>query len=273
MRHRILCAIVVLIITGLLLVSCAEKPAGTGKIEPATLEEISGSEFKRVILTEKAAERLGIETEQVREEQVMRTRRVGGKVTASPPGAIPDTGEAGSSGEAVDTSTVWVLVRLSASDLDQVNPGQPVRILPITVDDDEEDDDDEEGEGLTAEPDEGPGDDDGEDGEERTGDALYFMVDNSDNSLQPDQRVFVELPLKADAQQRLIVPYAAVIYGLEGETWVYTNPEPLVYVRHPIAVDYIEDDMAVLSEGPSAGTQVVVVGVAELFGAETGVSK
>ena len=68
-----------------------------------------------------------------------------------------------------------------------------------------------------------------------------------------------------------VVPYAAVLYGVHGETWVYTNPEPLVYVREPITIDYIEGDLAVLLEGPPAGTQVVTIGGAELLGAENGV--
>jgi hypothetical protein len=68
--------------------------------------------------------------------------------------------------------------------------------------------------------------------------------------------------------KRKVVPYAAVLYDARGETWVYTSPEPLVFVRHRIRVDYIDRDRAVLSEGPAAGTAVVTVGAAELFGAE-----
>ena len=64
-----------------------------------------------------------------------------------------------------------------------------------------------------------------------------------------------------------------VIYDLDGATWVYTSPEPLVFVRYPIVVDYIEGDQAYLVEGPPAGTEVATVGVAELYGADTGVGK
>ena len=70
-----------------------------------------------------------------------------------------------------------------------------------------------------------------------------------------------------------IIPYAAVLYGLNGETWTYTNPEPLVFVRQSIVIDRIEGDSAFLSEGPDTGTAVVIIGVAELYGAEVGVSK
>ena len=68
-----------------------------------------------------------------------------------------------------------------------------------------------------------------------------------------------------------VVPYAAVLYDAKGATWVYTTPSPLTFVRHRIHIDYIEGDLAVLSDGPAAGTTVVVVGAAELFGAETGI--
>ena len=70
-----------------------------------------------------------------------------------------------------------------------------------------------------------------------------------------------------------VIPYAAVLYGLDGETWAYTNPEPLVFVRQSIVIDHIEGDSAFLSEGPDTGTAVVIIGVAELYGAEVGVSK
>jgi len=67
---------------------------------------------------------------------------------------------------------------------------------------------------------------------------------------------------------RKVVPYAAVLYDAHGDTWVYTSPEPLVFVRHHIVVDYISGDRAVLSGGPPSGTNIVIVGAVELFGAE-----
>jgi hypothetical protein len=69
------------------------------------------------------------------------------------------------------------------------------------------------------------------------------------------------------------VPYAAVIYDTEGKTWMYTNPAPLTYVRAPIMIDYIEGDTAFLAESLTSELAVVTVGVAELYGTETGVSK
>lgn len=72
---------------------------------------------------------------------------------------------------------------------------------------------------------------------------------------------------------RKVVPYSAVFYDLNGKTWVYTNPEPLTFIRASISVDYIDSDLAVLSEGPPSGTAVVTVGSPELYGTEFGVGQ
>jgi hypothetical protein len=69
------------------------------------------------------------------------------------------------------------------------------------------------------------------------------------------------------------VPYAAVIYDIEGNTWIYTSPAPLTYVRAQIVIDRIEGDTAFLSEALTSDLSVVTVGVSELYGTETGVSK
>jgi hypothetical protein len=69
-------------------------------------------------------------------------------------------------------------------------------------------------------------------------------------------------------QLRKVIPYAAVIYDTDGATWAYTNPEGLVFLRNRIEIDYIEGDLAILSDGPSSGSAVVTVGVQELYGSE-----
>ena len=66
----------------------------------------------------------------------------------------------------------------------------------------------------------------------------------------------------------LTIPYAAVLYDPSGDTWTYTSPEPLVFVRAPIDVVRIKGDTALLSSGPRVGTDVVTVGAAELLGSE-----
>jgi hypothetical protein len=164
-------------------------------------------------------------------------------------------------------SGVWVRVPLGESDLNQVDPSQPAVVLDL---------DDDEAEGWMAEPDEGPGADDAEDTDlpgEDAAEALYYLVDSSVAQLASGQGVLVELSMLGSGTLHKVIPYAAVIYDLTGDTWVYTSPEPLTFVRQPISVDYIEGDMAVLVDGPDAGTLVATVGVAELYGADTGVGK
>lgn len=72
-------------------------------------------------------------------------------------------------------------------------------------------------------------------------------------------------------ESRLTVPYSAILYDANGDTWAYVTAEDLVFVREPLVVDRIEDDSVLLAEGPEPGTMVVTVGAAELFGTETGV--
>jgi hypothetical protein len=74
-------------------------------------------------------------------------------------------------------------------------------------------------------------------------------------------------PIREDGQGK-IMPYAALIYDADGNTYTYTAPEPLTYVREEISVDHFDGDSVVLSDGPPAGTEVVTVGVDEVYGTE-----
>jgi hypothetical protein len=76
---------------------------------------------------------------------------------------------------------------------------------------------------------------------------------------------------KVAGKQRKVIPYGALLYDSKGDTYVYVTAQPLTYVREPVTVDYIGAGSVVLTEGPAAGTMVVSVGAAELYGTETGV--
>jgi hypothetical protein len=168
--------------------------------------------------------------------------------------------------ELAGRSGVWVRVPVTESDMNQVDLSQPAIVLDL----------DDEAEAWMAEPDEGPGLDDAEDTDrpgEDAAEVLYYMIDGAEPGLAAGQGVLVELSMLGSGTLRKVVPYSAVIYDLTGETWVYTVPEPLTYVRQPITVNYIEGDTAVLVDGPDTGTLVATVGVAELYGVDTGVGK
>jgi len=221
---------VVLILAGLALAAYAEKSDTPSKSKPAKVEPVQGTNLKRLTLSTRAAERLGITTAPVREVQVARKSVVVGEVVSAPDAAL---------------SGAWVRVPLSGDTLHKGAQGQLVRVLSR----------DGSGAGVTARA-------------VAWGDPplLYSVVDSAAPGLLPGQRVRVELT--GSETLRKVVPYAAVVYDAHGASWVYTNPTPLTFVRHPISVDYIEGDLAMLSDGPSPGTMVVTSGVAELFGTE-----
>jgi hypothetical protein len=70
-----------------------------------------------------------------------------------------------------------------------------------------------------------------------------------------------------------VIPYSALIYSADGKTFVYTSPEPMTFVREPVTVDTIDNEVVMLSAGPALGTAVVTVGATELYGLETGIGK
>jgi hypothetical protein len=70
-----------------------------------------------------------------------------------------------------------------------------------------------------------------------------------------------------------VVPYAALLYQPDGATFVYTNPDTRTYVRQAVTVDRIVGDRVLLTAGPAAGTPVVTVGAAELWGTEFKIGK
>jgi hypothetical protein len=83
------------------------------------------------------------------------------------------------------------------------------------------------------------------------------------------ERLGIETAPIASAGDLLLVPSAAVMVDAEGTYWVYTNPEPLVFLRQEITIEREEGANTYVSAGPPVGTAVATVGVQELYGAET----
>ncbi len=121
---------------------------------------------------------------------------------------------------------------------------------------------------------------------------LFFELDNHDARFRPGQRVGVTLTLTGGAAGP-VAPWAAVVHDIFGGTWVYERVGERTYSRRRVTVRFVAAGvpaaalaeaaavgpaaavrpLAVLDEGPKAGTAVVTAGAAELFGTETGYAK
>ena len=66
-----------------------------------------------------------------------------------------------------------------------------------------------------------------------------------------------------------VVPYAALLYDADGKTYVYTSPSRSRSCAREVAGRAASRATgSLLSGGPPAGTEVVTVGAAEVYGAE-----
>ncbi len=70
-------------VAGLTLAACGQQSSTSSTVEPAVVEKLDNG-LSRLILSERAVERLDIQVTAVREEPVVRTRKVGGEVGAVP---------------------------------------------------------------------------------------------------------------------------------------------------------------------------------------------
>jgi hypothetical protein len=82
------------------------------------------------------------------------------------------------------------------------------------------------------------------------------------------ERVGLETARVRVSAKQTVVPYSALMYDPAGKTYVYTSRTPLSYLREPVEVARIDANRVLLSDGPAAGTQVVTVGVSEVYGTE-----
>jgi hypothetical protein len=276
----------------------APAPAATpGKAGPVRLEPIPGGNTKRITLTQKAAERLDIQTGKVGSDVVVRKQMVSGMVIypqampagapsvgasslAAPAGAggfagfnrVAATGAAAPTltpavakeaapaapAAAVAKGDSWVVVSLSPGEFERINKDRPARITPLYTRDKSMQPMD-----AMLSTDQPPT----EDGK-RSMLTLRYKLPSSDHGLAPSTRVRVELQLAGSEDKQKVVPYSAVYYDAKGAPWVYVNTAPLVYERQRVTVQRVVGNSAVISDGPAVGTQVVTVGAALLYGTE-----
>jgi hypothetical protein len=243
----------------------ADSPAV--KLEPL----FADGGVKRVTLTAKAAERLGIEIAPVAEQAIARKQVVAGLVTprqeresaplaAGSFGGFAPTAQATGSAAAGATAPppgaeAWVQVVLSEAEWARVAKDQPARVLPLAT---------RPGGEVLAQP---SGMAPREDAK-RSMLRLYYIAQGKDHGLAVNKRMRVELPLAGDDGKRKVVPYGAVYYDATGQPWLYVAQQPLVFERQRIAIERIAGNLAALSEGPPVGALVVIVGAPLLYGAE-----
>jgi len=196
---------------------------------PAQVEAVEGSDQARVVVTPRAAGRIGLRTAPVATGAVDRTLVVPGTVTGGAAGA-----------------PLAVRVTLPATAAVSVDAAQPARVLELGGERD-----------LVA-----PALDPAASGTERT-----YRLDGARGLVRAGDRLRVQLAVRGGGQ-RLTVPYSAVIYWIDGGTWVYVRTAPLTFRRAPVEIDRVDGGVAVLRRGPPAGTPVVSVGGEELLGTE-----
>lgn len=249
----------------------ASAPAAK-KDAPATVKSVPGSTVKRITLTPRAAERLGIAMGEVSEVPIVRKRMVGGLVVQpvekqlqpKPAGggfggfaAAPVPKPVAVRASAPLAGDARVLVALTPAEWEGVAKDKPARLLPLPTRD-------TPGKPVLARPSGmGPVED-----AKRSMLHVYYLVPGKEHGLTLNQRMRVELEQSGSEDKRKVVPYGAVYYDAKGTPWVYVTPEPLAFERQRIGVERVVGDLAVLSDGPPAGTKVVVVGAAMLFGVE-----
>lgn len=260
---------------------------------PGRLEILAGSDIPRVILLEQAAQRLAVEITEVREVGAKRWILLIGEVVAiaAAPGAT-DTGSAASAPSMlirVAAEGEWAmnseqaLLALAPDAMALLEPGDYVDAYDPFEDDDADDDedalleaDDITGAKVVMVAPIGGGAADRQymarlvlaSADMLPDNARYFAPIEPDASLLPGQQVFVRVASPVSGDTAKIVPYSSVIYDVAGDSWLYTNPEPLVFVRHKIDIEQILGGVVALSAGPEAGTRIVSVGAAELMGVE-----
>lgn len=101
---------------------------------------------------------------------------------------------------------------------------------------------------------------------------LYYRLPNQGGRFKPGEKVMVSIR-GARSRNWIEVPWSAVTFDTNGGTWVYESQGERHYARRRVDVDHSSSGIAFLNAGISAGTKVVVEGVAELWGFEFGTGK
>ncbi len=99
------------------------------------------------------------------------------------------------------------------------------------------------------------------------GQTVLFRLLPSRIPLRPGQAVSARLPAPGSSEAGVLIPARAVI-RFQGQTWVYLQDGPGVFVRRMIALDRPSSGGWMVTSGVKAGQQVVVSGAQILLSEE-----
>ena len=244
-------------------IGCKSAPAPAPPPAATVEHPVKEAELTKVTLSPEAEGRLGLTTAPVESRSLPDTRVLGGVVMTPPGKSFPLT--------APVAGTVLAPAGGMPRPGERVSRGQALlRLVPLPPDPLRVDED-----VALAEARARQAELEAARIEELARDSLVSRRELEQGArLRPGQRVDVSIPLRGrSAAPRLAVPLGALVYDLNGGTWVYVKAGEHVYVRHRVALDGIVGQWAVLARGPEPGTQVVTTGAAELFGTEFGAGK
>lgn len=162
--------------------------------------------------------------------------------------------------EVASLETLWIRVPVYVGDLDKIDIQENATVMPLGGNHSKT--------FFQARPVQGPP---LSDANSASAD-LFFEISNGEKLFRIGQKVRLSLLQKAP-EESLVVPWSAVLYDMNGGSWVYVKTAPQVYSRHRVEVSHIVEDSAVLTRGVNAGDEVVTAGAAEIFGTEFGVGK
>jgi hypothetical protein len=268
--------------------------AVAGAEAPVKLGAAAANGVKRVTLSARAAERLDVQTAAVSEQVVIRKQMVSGMViypqsgvmrpsgpsapvagggfggfapaptpaagegvtkvalmTTTSPGALAMGAPPSSRGES------WVVVNLSPGEFARIAKDKPARVTPLYTRD----------KGVLPMQATPSGVAPVEDAK-RAMLSLHYVLPEASHNMASSTRVRVELQLEGSEDKQKVVPYNALYYDAKGQPWVYVSTQPLTYERQRVTVQRVVGQVAVVSDGPPVGTQVVTVGASLLYGTE-----
>lgn len=160
--------------------------------------------------------------------------------------------------EIADLRTLWLRVPIYAGEAATLSPGRPVGVETLS--------------GVSigiARPVEAP----------PTGDPLaatvdfYYEAPVSAHRWKPGERVAVTMGSGGASATLRSVPYSAVVYDIQGGSWVYEQAANRRYLRRRVQIHHTAAGTAYLAAGPAPGTPILVEGAAELWGVEFGAGK